>query len=249
MAELEHLRQAIADRRAVLFTGAGFSSDARDTTGAPLPLAATMTEELRALCFGDCPDDDSTLQDLYDVAIDHHPAELLAYLQRRLRVGAHPLPDHYRLWFAAPWARIYTLNVDDLEVAAARQLGLPGPPEVIHLNGVVGDDLAAMTFSTLQNARRLVEPCPLYTRLIDDLERRPFLFVGTVLDEALFWQHLQLRRSRRGDRPRPRSYLVTPHLSRARRQLLDGLEIEWVRGTARDFAEQTLAPLSGSGSR
>lgn len=246
MTDLEPLRQAIADRHAVLFTGAGFSSDARDTAGDPLPLAARMTEELRQLCFGDCPDDDSSLQDLYDVATEHHPEALLAYLQRRLRVGEHPLPAHYRRWFAAPWARVYTLNVDDLELAAARQFGLGELPEVVHLNGIVGDDLGALTFSTLQNAQRLVTPCPLYSRLIDDLERRPFLFVGTVLDEALFWQHLQLRRSRAGDRPRPRSYLVTPHLSRARRQLLAGLAIEWVEGTARDVADEL---FTGSGSR
>jgi hypothetical protein len=244
--ELEPLRQAIAERRAVLFTGAGFSSEARDTEGAPLPVASVMAEELRALCFRDCPEDDSTLQDLYDVATEHHPDALLGYLRRRLRVGAHPLPEHYRRWFAAPWARIYTLNVDDLEDAAARQFGLTGLPEVVHLNGRVGDDLDAMTFSTLQHAQRLVTPCPLYTRLIDDLERRPFLFVGTVLDETLFWQHLQLRRSQRGDRPRPRSYLVTPHLSRARRELLSGLSIDWVEGTAGELADRM---FSGTGSR
>jgi hypothetical protein len=252
--DLERLRKVIAEGSAVLFTGAGFSSDARDTTGAPLPLAARMAEELRELCYG--RDDDSSLQDLYDVATAKHPDALLAYLKRRLRIGDHPLPEHHGLWFAAPWTRIYTLNVDDLEAAVVRQFELPRLPEVVHLNGMVGDDLGAMTFSTLQNARRLIEPCPLYTQLIEDLGQRPFVFVGTMLDEPLFWQHLQLRAARDGAPPRPRSHLITPHLSRARRELLAGLAIEWVRGTAAEVAEGVLRRVvepppraTGSGSR
>ena len=69
MTLIEHLHRAFADRAAVLFTGAGFSTGARDAAGAPLPLARTMAAELRALCFGD-GEDDSTLQDLCDVAAE-----------------------------------------------------------------------------------------------------------------------------------------------------------------------------------
>ena len=242
MTVTDVLHRAFADRAAVLFTGAGFSTGARDLEGQPLPLGRTMAAELRAMCFGAC-DDDSTLQDLCDVAAERHAGALRAYLERRLRVGDHPLPDAYGLWFAAPWEKVYTLNVDDLEVAAARQFVLPRELEVIHLNGMIGDDLEAMTFSTLQHAMRLVEPSSRYLALIDDLASKPFVFVGTALDEQLFWQHLQLRRDRTAGRPRPRSFLVTPRLSRARRELLEGLAIEWIPATADEFAARALAPL------
>ena len=263
------LHEVLGSGRAMLFTGAGFSADARDADGAPLPLGRRMAEELAALCFGDDCDDDSTLQDLYDVATERHGRELAAYLRRRLRIGAAPLPDHFGWWFAAPWARIYTLNVDDLEDAIARQFALPRPPrvisavpcddheaidparprrdelEVIHLNGVVTDDLDTVTFSTLQYATRLVDGCPYYGALIADLAACPFVFVGTQLDEALFWQHLQLRRARDGapDTARPHSLLVTPSLSRARRVLLEGLNIEWVSATAAELAAVALPPI------
>jgi hypothetical protein len=261
----DHLRRALADRAAVLFTGAGFSADARDRDGRALPTARVMAEELRVLCFED-PDDDSTLPDLYDVAAAQLRGRLIEYLDRRLRVGDAPLPGHYGIWFAAPWARIYTLNVDDLDDAVARQLALPRPVrpisavparrgaplppprsdvlEVIHLNGVVSADLDTVTFSTLQHATRLVERCPYYAALVDDLAARPFVFVGTGLDEALFWQHLQLRRDR--ERARPRSLLVTPRLSRARQQLLEGLNIEWIDATAAAFADGVLRALVSS---
>jgi hypothetical protein len=268
---LEHLRTAFAGGRAMLFTGAGFSAAARDAEGAALPLGEAMARELGALCFGDDCDDDSSLQDLYDVATEHHRADLIDYLKKRLVIGEHALPEHYGLWFAAPWARCYTLNVDELEGAVARQFALPRPIraisavpcdpkapalpppprdvlEVVHLNGIVGDELDTVTFSTLQYATRLVEGCPHYAALTADLDACPFVFVGTVLDEALFWQHLQLRRARhaeRGERDdaRPRSFLVTPSLSRARRVLLEGLHIEWVPGTAEEFADGALRML------
>lgn len=259
------LGHALSSGRAILFTGAGFSADARDRAGEPLPVARRMADDLRTLCFGPC-EDDSTLQDLYDVASRRHRAALIEYLERRLHVGDHPLPDHHGRWFAAPWWRVYTLNVDDLEVAVARQFALRRPPrpisavpcdrheplgaaardvlEVVHLNGVVTGDLDTVTFSTLQHARRLVEHCPYYTTLTADLEERTFVFVGTALDEALFWQHLQLRRAHDGDAARrPRSFLVTPRLSRARQLLLEDLRIEWIAGTAEEFADDVLAPL------
>jgi hypothetical protein len=50
---LDELVQTIASGRALLFTGAGFSSEARDTSGRLLPDSAQMPEELRPMCFGD----------------------------------------------------------------------------------------------------------------------------------------------------------------------------------------------------
>ncbi len=270
-ADREWLEGALRGGEVVLFTGAGFSAGAADLRGRALPLGKEMAIELEEICFGRS-ENDSALQDLYDVAAEHHRAELAEYLGERLRVGDAPLPDHYGLWFVVPWARVYTLNVDDLELAAARQFALPRRPvpisaipprswdgaasaparretspsvlEVIHLNGLVGNDLDSVTFSTLQYATRLVDGCPYYAELTADLAARPFIFVGTALDEALFWQHLQLRRARgEPTSGRPRSFLVTPRLSRARQVLLEGLNIEWIPAAAEAFAEEVLRRL------
>ncbi len=237
--DLEHLARTIGRGDAVLFTGAGFSSEARDAAGDPLPDRDQMLAELWSLCFGACERDDSSLCDLYDVALIRVPDRLQAYVERRLTIGDLDLPPHLARWFAAPWRRIYTLNVDDLEVAIAKQYALPRDLDIVHLNGVVSRGAKALTFSTLQYAARLCGSDPDYAKLAADLARSPFVFAGTTLDEVVLWQHVELqRRDCDADRlPAHPSYLVTPSLSRARRELLEMLGIRWVRGRIEDVAD------------
>jgi hypothetical protein len=228
-----------------------------------------MTRELWSLCFGDQPyDGESTLQDLYDVAVRHRPHELADYLQARLRVGPGAIAPHHVRFLRAPWQRIYTLNVDDLELAVARHLGLPCPPrlvtpwrhdgfgplgsdpapcdglEVVHLNGIVTDDPRSVTFSTLQYASRLSGRSrePLYAALARDLVDHPFVFVGTSLDEVILWQHLHWVTDDRGRAfdDRPHSYLVATHVSQAREVLLRSFNVDWVPMTADAFARECL---------
>ena len=237
---MDELRGIIASGEAMLFTGAGFSADAHDLDGKPLPDSEEMRRELCALIFDDGEIDDSSLQDLYDVALMQCPDELHDYIRRRLRVGDAPLPRHFAAWFAAPWKRIYTLNVDDLEAAVARQFSLP-KPDVVHLNGIAGaaDEL---TFSTLQYAQRLCGTDRVYEQLVKDFEQAPFVFAGTTLDEVTLWQHLELRRRANGEtKQRPPSFLVSSSLSRARQILLESLGIRWVRATIAHIADELWA--------
>jgi len=235
---LEDLGRTVRSGDAILFTGAGFSGDARDLDGNPLPDAQQMIEELWPLCFDGAALDNSSLADLYDAVLLRAPDRLQAYIERRLRVGDAPLPPHLATWLSAPWKRIYTLNVDDLEAAVQRQFSFPRPLEVVHLNGFVADGAKALTFSTLQYASRLVGPDQIYRQLVDDLVSSPFVFAGTSLDEIVLWQHVELHRKRRGRAvaDRPGSYLVSTHLPRARRVLLEAHAICWVEATVEQVA-------------
>ncbi len=247
----------ISSGEAMLFTGAGFSASARDLEGNPLPDSAQMIRELWPLVFDtDDEPDNSSLPDLYDAALLRVPERLRRYVASRLRIGDHELPDHYAAWFSAPWRRIYTLNVDDLERAVARQFRLPrrlrsvsairrepGPAEpdsldVVHLNGLAGEAVDELTFSTMQYASRLCSRDREYERLVTDLERAPFVFVGTTLDEVVLWQHVELHRRTIGDTPqRPPSYLISTSLTRARQVLLESLGIRWIRSTLEALAD------------
>jgi hypothetical protein len=253
------LASVIRSGEAMLFTGAGFSGEALCRAGEPLPDGARMAADLWQLLFaGDCPDD-SSLADLYDVALVRAPDALRDYVATHLRIGDAPLPDSFRAWFSAPWRRIYTLNVDDLAVAVARQFALPRPLrtvsalaeppaeipdslDVIHLNGIAGDIASQVTFSTMQYAARLACRDHAYERLVDDLGSAPFVFVGTKLDETVLWQHVELERRSNHHEPehRPHSYLITPALSRARQILLESHRIHWVPATAAEIAETIL---------
>jgi hypothetical protein len=244
----------------MLFTGAGFSAEAICRAGEPLPDGARMAADLWQLLFaGDCPDD-SSLADLYDVALVRAPDALRDYVATHLKISDAPLPDSFRAWFSAPWRRIYTLNVDDLAVAVARQFALPRPLravsalaepppdipgglDVIHLNGIAGDIASQVTFSTMQYAARLACRDHAYERLVDDLGSAPFVFVGTKLDETVLWQHVELERRSNGANhgDRPHSYLITPALSRARQILLESHRIHWVPATASEVAQLLLS--------
>jgi hypothetical protein len=156
-----------------------------------------------------------------------------------------------------PWRRIYTLNVDDLEVAVQREHALPWPLhtvsamsprasetahrggiDVVHLNGVAGAGAGALTFSTLQYAARLCGRDREYAALAEDLARWPFVFAGTTLDEVVLWQHLELLRRGSGQRvPARPSYLIARTLSRARRLLLEDLGLTWLAATVEEVAE------------
>lgn len=252
---MQQLADAIGSGDAILFTGAGFSAEAHCCAGTPLPDSAQMTRDLWRILFGDDEPDDSTLADLYDIALVRAPDPLRDYVATHLRIGDAPLPPSFRAWFSAPWLRIYTLNVDDLETAVVRQFDLPRPLrtvsalakpppavegalDVVHLNGIAGDVAKQVTFSTMQYASRLARRDHAYEKLVDDLGSHSFVFVGTKLDETVLWQHVELE----GSAPEQRadSFIITPQLSRAREILLEQHRIHWVKGTAAEIAEQLL---------
>jgi hypothetical protein len=264
MAPRDHtaeLTAMIQSGEAVLFTGAGFSAEATDRDGHPLPDAKEMVADLWQLLFEGEPADESTLSDLYDVALLRAPDRLQAYLASRLSIGDAPLSPTFGRWFSAPWHRIYTLNVDTLEEAVGRQFDLSRPLvsvsalakdrprtkdglEVVHLNGIAGDDPRDVTFSTMQYASRLCTPDREYERLCHDLAERPFVFVGTTLDEVVLWKHLQLeRQANGGKRPSHHSFLIAPSLTRARQTLLASHRIHWISATAAEIAETVLSKV------
>jgi hypothetical protein len=248
--DLRALLDTTMSGSAILFTGAGFSQGMRDRRGRRLPTSAEMAAELWRHLFGDDPQDDSSLADLFDVALQRDREAVEDYLQERFTVD-DDVPWYIAAWFAAPWRRIYTLNVDDLEAAVDRCCRLPHRPEVVHLNGRVGQPIDQVTFSTLQYAARLCDRQPAYEQLAIDLEQSPFVFVGTTLDEVVLWKHVQLERSQSNDEavPRRHSFLISPSLTKARQTLLEAHRIHWVRGTAAEIANNVLSRLQSVNER
>ncbi len=265
---MPHLGGQLERGLPVLFAGAGFSTAARNVQGAMIPSYEELKRALWDLCFpGDPFEQNTSLQDLYEHALLRHRSQLTAMMTGLLTVDANSLPDWYEIVFSMPWARVFTLNVDDLAPAVSRKFDLrrrlvavsatgpsreSTPPqtgaslEVIHLNGTLADIPDHVTFSTTQYAERLARPEPWYVRLTADILSRCFVLIGTRLDEPPLWQHLELRRTRGGRELRelrPRSYLVTPTLDRARRALLAELNVFWVPMTGAEFAQKILNDL------
>jgi len=256
----ERLRSQISRAEPILFIGAGFSLEATAADGQNIPGSNQLANEFSRVAFPDQKFDPTThLGDAFYAAKARNPKELSQVIQRRLSVDGESLPDFYSQWFGIPWARCYSLNVDDLEIAVSRRFPIqrgissisgtsgirqgderPGRLEVIHLNGSVWDSLSDLTFSPVDYGMRLATPDQWLIRCLTDLIARPIVFVGTELQESTLWQHLEYRKNKgdRGTRElRPGSVLVCPTLNPARQILLSELNIQWVPSTAREFAD------------
>lgn len=265
---IPHLAGQFQQAMPVLFTGAGFSRDAKNVAGTSVPTYDELCREIWTICFpGEPYEPGSSLRDLFEDARLRHSQDLRARLTKLLTVDSANLPSYYATFFSMPWSRCYTLNIDDLETATARRFDLPRRPiplsairqgrsegapydhqvlQIVHLNGTVADLPEGVTFSTLQYAERISQADPWYLRLVADLLSRPIVFIGTSLDEPPLWQHLELRRQRgaRTDRElRPRSYLVTPVLPRSRRALLVEFNAVWLPMNAEEFGARVLTKL------
>ena len=271
---IPHLRSQFDRARPILLTGAGFSADARNVTGESVPTSQGMRERLWDLCFpGDAFEMESTLADLFEHAVKRHRSALGTLLTSLLSVDASSLPKWYGDIFSFPWFRCYTLNVDDLAGAVGRAFSVPREVreisatngraqalgsegaealEIIHLNGTIDDIPDHVTFSVTQFADRLAKFDPWYTRFVAELMSHPVVVIGSRLDEPPLWQHLEYRGARGGRQLgelRPRSYLVTPKLARARRALLAELNVYWIPMTGAEFSERVLSRATDARDR
>jgi hypothetical protein len=219
------------------------------------------------VCFPDDPFDlNSSLQDLYEHALIRHRKELTDVLLRSFTVEAKSIPNWYQNYATLPWQRIYTLNIDDMDVAFNSAFDLPrhlssvsatsptaaadAPSrdslQCVHLNGALKDVPDHVTFSVTQYADRS-QSDPWYIRFTADLITNPIVFVGTRLEEPPLWKHLVLRHGRGGRELREmrhRSYLVTPSLDKAKQALLAQYNVVWLPMSAEEFAISVLADLS-----
>jgi hypothetical protein len=199
---------------------------------------------------------------VYEAALSQARKSTIGLVTSRLTVDPESLPQSYELWFSFPWYRIYTVNIDSLATAAERAFNLPreldvisglatsSPPpadstalQVIHLNGTLSD-LPDVTFSMRQYAQRLSSPDLWYENLVREMQLHPVLFVGTDLNEPSLWTYVEARGRKAQREVRPASYLVTPHLARARAVALSRYNITRIDSDTMQFAEQVLSPLA-----
>lgn len=263
---VRHLEQG----RLMLVTGAGFSRDAKDYEGRPLPIGLDLARDLWSIAFpSDIFEENTSLQDVFSVALQRDKKATTQLLKSRLSVDSASLGENYRLWLSMAWQKIYTFNVDDLEIAAARVFkdlprtprtlsGLPDSTElgnaldgskflpVIHLHGSVADDPSRLTFARHQYAHRSGDADAGYALMMNELLAYPTVFVGTQLDEQIFWQQIANRDARSGfgvKEARPKCFLILPGLNAAREALLRQYNTVLVRGTGAEFAEKVLKNL------
>lgn len=120
-----HLKSQFKRARPILFTGAGFSSEALNVNGENLPGVDALKRALWKISFNEPVADTASLQDVFEAAMLSNKRRLTDLLKAQFTVDAASLPTWYGDVFSLAWYRCYTLNIDDLETATARNQGLP----------------------------------------------------------------------------------------------------------------------------
>lgn len=240
----------------VLFAGAGFSIDAKNASGEPIPMSDRLSKLLWNFIYDQPYDDKTNLKSLYEAALYRKgKSALRQFLRTQLHITSRA--DWYqsiRRWF---WHRIYTTNADDLIEEIYSAPGIPQLQKIIapayfqdrdqflrtiqlvKLHGCINDDSKDLTFGAPDYGTRAAGSLDVwYMHFVADYSTLPTLFVGTKLDEPLFWQYLELRTAQKHrDNParRPKSFLVAPSISKPDEDRLKRLGIVAVGATAEEF--------------
>jgi tetratricopeptide (TPR) repeat protein len=173
-------------------------------------------------------------------------------LEERFR---HCTPsEHYLDLTKYAWPRIYTLNVDDaLERASTRtrtqnyvvrgiedrvedQDQFFGQMDLVKLNGDVSNLRAGIVFSPQQYARAASKVSQWYEQLGVDFFRYTVLFIGTKLDESVFFQQIERYREM-AKAIEGESYLIVPSVSGIERASLASQKIVHIPGNLSSFCE------------
>lgn len=256
--DIQYLKRHLHANNVVLFLGAGFSTAATNTSGETLPGSRALAKKLWDYMEYGTPYDGSHLGIVYQAAL-HKPGgqkNLFQLLSDILTVNE--FPEWYRLIINFFWYRLYTTNVDNL-IEAIYEAGGPSsvstvvaPAEyedrdaflrdiqLVKLNGSINEPDKGLTFSPVEYGRRAAEQDVWYDHLVRDVSIHPTVFIGSELDEPLFWQYLALRqrRTKGVGKQLPKSFLVCPHVSAAKKEALSEFNIVPIEMTAEDFLQQ-----------
>jgi energy-coupling factor transporter ATP-binding protein EcfA2 len=237
----QYIINALNRADVILFLGSGFSSNAKNRFDESLPLSEKLAEKIWNFLGYTEPFDNTSLPILYETMLGSGKpfSEISAFLEDNLL--AVNIPDEYSNINKLFWYKIYTTNIDNVvdssykRGASARLkiISFPsGEPidrdsfleqqQLIYLNGKLPCSPNDVIFSIRQYAKSALVTQPLYEQFIREYVNHPTIFVGTSIEEPLFWQYLEERQDRSvGTKEyRPKSFLVAQKISTAKRDYL-----------------------------
>jgi hypothetical protein len=200
-SEFVFLKRQLQSGRVILFTGAGFSVDAKNRAGEPLPLGGKLSEILAGMAG--FPYAGEVLPVVYE-AVRGHIGISKMWEELRKQYDVQSYADWYQIVRAVTWYRLYSLNIDNLLERLysgrggqeLRTIINPAPYEErdnlfgelqgVHLHGHIDamDKGLSFTFPDFGKLTAIADPW--YRQFIEDLYFRSVLFIGTQLEEPMF---------------------------------------------------------------
>ena len=253
----EHLERALHSNKVVLFLGAGFSCEAINKNQLKFPSSKELSKILWEYTYKDDEYEETDLQIIFEAALKSQKGIRSLHEILKNVMGCSSVPDWYRNITSQYWYRIYTTNIDDLvEVIFKKpklrfnleQIVAPRDDfserdqflnklQYIKLNGSIEYDPRTYTFSARQFAKRSTEYDIWYDHFVRDYMTHVTVFIGTELNEPLFWRHIELRerRERKETEQRPKSYLICPKISRPKQSILNDYNIIPIEAKSEEF--------------
>ncbi|MCE1243128.1 SIR2 family protein [Oryzomicrobium sp.] len=239
----------------MLLLGAGASYGSKDSKSRDIfmgeQLSKYLCEEI------DVPYQIGALGKVYNVAKDTLGARLIKILEERFKnvtpsLALQRLAEHV-------WPRIYTLNIDDATdkafIRKSKQNvnirtindswneldALFTQVDIIKLNGCITKPSEGFIFSPSEYAAASNNPHEWYRQLGRDFLNYTFIFIGTKLDEPLFYQQIEYYKNVWTGSPGTpgKAYLITPSIDELDRRSLAAANIEHISGTLEDFVKWT----------
>jgi len=265
--DLQFIKRALLINNAVLFTGAGFSLDATNIQDKPMPTGNGLSDQLWDYIGYPGKRTNETLKALYEAAL-HRPHDALRVLLRS-NFECRSYAAWYRLVATFYWYRIYSTNIDNVlelvyrDVKQVRLDTIDGlnadcserdqflaSIQYIKINGKDWNRPKEITFGFRQYARRATDAPSWYEQLARDFVTRVVIFVGTEIDEPLFWNAIELRGKKFGEgEKRLKSFWIKPHFSPVEMENLKQFNVIALPGNAKEFFELIYAKTADERDR
>lgn len=242
------VRDSIEKGNLVLFLGAGASITSLDRQNRNILTGGELSKLLATEAGFEY--NNEPLPVVYSAVKKTLGSRLDDILEERYR---HCKPSkEYQLLSRYAWARIYTLNIDDAFDAAllnssAQRINIQHMKsqvrdqdqlfrslDYIKLNGSSDRINEGLIFSPKEYGSGSANPSLWYLELAEDFFKYKFIFVGTKLNEPLFYHQIERYRAISGRREQ-RSYVLTPTATEIEINSLDELNLEHIPGTLEDL--------------
>jgi SIR2-like domain len=247
----DYLAKRIAAGRAILFLGAGASVGCRNQLGRHPPLGGELARILsEAISAPFDPQVDSLATVASNAQSILGTREYLALLRQHYN-KCTPSAE-YLLLTRYYWPRIYTTNIDDGLETAFRQINVHGVEVLTHksplisstqsgdavqlikLNGSISHPQDDFIFTTEEYADQMRRLSSWYSEMAEDFSEYTFVFIGTTLNEPLFYWHADhFMRVTGADAGL--SFIILPGFSANRRMELERSKLQPLEGTITDF--------------